>query len=415
MQIITERFSETCKLNFYLKPSQIGTLPSITGEDEQVTRRQAEEDVLLYGSTQQSNTIHGLDDVPSTIDSTVQLGTVQLDDATSETKEATKTGKGKTEKTDIASSSNWQDQDSPLITWLDQSSLSCVAPGSIHPFDQSEATAAKLLEQEAKEIEIFRNVHLTSSSEPTGSAKPVTHAEKPSSLELPVQIYYRNILDRYPLLPNYLIQRLAEANSVRAARLSHQRTDVSKLRTTASKSDTSTYSNPQAVRRKSNKKPQDRAPPIFSYAIPSGNRKASKKPKYQQYLPEYSYAKPHRSTKYQRQRHSRPEVPKNSYKTSFWSGGGPVSPTKSVKSHSSSMNSSLHGSSNFNLQKDYQYAYYANTKSNSGSSFYSSPGLPPPPVKPRARRQLKNKAKKLTFDCDICGRNVKVERRRQWQ
>ena len=96
----------------------------------------------------------------------------------------------------------------------------------------------------------------------------------------------------------------------------------------------------------------------------------------------------------------------------YWSGGSPRYRTKSVGSRSSSRNSSLHGSPKFCYQKQYQNIDYFASKP---KYHYSSPSLPPPPVKLRKAQPSKRKAKQLSFDCDICGEKVKVDRRRQWQ
>ena len=85
----------------------------------------------------------------------------------------------------------------------------------------------------------------------------------------------------------------------------------------------------------------------------------------------------------------------------FWNGGPPSrrpSSVASMHSRSSSMNSSLRGSGEFDLreQKD----------GFSLPKVEDSWGLPPPPV------DLGNTK---SFDCDICGRVVQVKRRSEWQ
>ena len=94
-----------------------------------------------------------------------------------------------------------------------------------------------------------------------------------------------------------------------------------------------------------------------------------------------------------------------------WIGQDPYHRTESVDTRSSSMNSSLHGSSNFCYQKEYQNDYIASEQIH----YHSSPGLLPPPVKLCKSQSSKRKAEKLSFDCEICGENIKVDRRREWQ
>lgn len=85
----------------------------------------------------------------------------------------------------------------------------------------------------------------------------------------------------------------------------------------------------------------------------------------------------------------------------FWNGGPPSrrpSSIASMHSRSSSMNSPLRGSPRLDpCEQDDNVPQFPP----------SSPrGLPPPPVDLKMQR---------TFDCDICGELVQVERRRQWQ
>ena len=77
----------------------------------------------------------------------------------------------------------------------------------------------------------------------------------------------------------------------------------------------------------------------------------------------------------------------------------------SMDSLSSSMNSSLHGTATFHPEE--QEPAFRDSNSRSSVDFSDSPrGLPPPPVET---------GKKLSFECDICGNTIRVDRRLEWQ
>ena len=89
----------------------------------------------------------------------------------------------------------------------------------------------------------------------------------------------------------------------------------------------------------------------------------------------------------------------------FWTSRSTRSRRDSVDSLSSSMNSSLHGKATFDPQE--QEPAFRDSHSRSSVDFGdSSRGLPPPPVEI---------GKKHSFECDICGNTIRVERRLEWQ
>ena len=77
-----------------------------------------------------------------------------------------------------------------------------------------------LVAQEVEEMKVFHNVRLATASSPE---EKKTAADGFEGLELATQIYYRNIRDRYPVLPTYLARRLAQANHVRSERFRSER------------------------------------------------------------------------------------------------------------------------------------------------------------------------------------------------
>ena len=102
-----------------------------------------------------------------------------------------------------------------LFSWLDQcvpNSPQVSAVEMIRQEEESETLVAKQLE--VKEMEFFRSVHLSTGNS-DNSALSYHAGDKPTE----AQLYLRNILDRYPLMPLYLANRLAIANKGRAERL----------------------------------------------------------------------------------------------------------------------------------------------------------------------------------------------------
>ena len=89
----------------------------------------------------------------------------------------------------------------------------------------------------------------------------------------------------------------------------------------------------------------------------------------------------------------------------FWTSRIARPRRDSVDSLSSSMNSSLHGKATFDPEE--QEPAFRDSNSRSSVDFGDSPrGLPPPPVEI---------GKKHSFECDICGNTIRVDRRLEWQ
>ena len=89
----------------------------------------------------------------------------------------------------------------------------------------------------------------------------------------------------------------------------------------------------------------------------------------------------------------------------FWTSRSTRPRRDSMDSLSSSMNSSLHGKATFDPEE--QEPAFRDSNSRSSVDFGDSPrGLPPPPVEI---------GKKHSFECDICGNTVRVDRRLEWQ
>lgn len=111
---------------------------------------------------------------------------------------------------------DWNGGASPLDAWLNQSAIpSSTIPESHPPNDDDQNSISR----EVEEIDVFRSVHIAMAPVP-GNEQAVDEFE---ALELGAQIYYRNIRDRYVLLPKWLAHRLAQANHQRSERLRYER------------------------------------------------------------------------------------------------------------------------------------------------------------------------------------------------
>lgn len=417
--------STKCNLKFYPTLNDLDHSASRLKDEDEVARRQKEEDLRLYGSRIEPVDAREVDDDAQLADSPTEDITTDFETGFNEAEKAHKHTESKSND-DEASIIDGNGEVNPLSAWLTQSALPSVVPMPSHPLDQGASTEVDLIKQERKEIETFRYVHVASGAEvdgPVTDVTDITKVEDMLDLELPSQIYYRNIVDRYPLLPIYLARRLAEANSSRAERLSSQRVEAmakAKNKTVSAVSDKAprttkrpgggpiyaspVYANPVYA------KPVYASPgyasPVYdSYPVAQAKmEKAIREPK--------TTMRNHIARTGKQRANSYASLSKSQPQYDYWSGGSPRYRTKSAGSRSSSRNSSLHGSPKFCYQKQYQNVDYFASKP---KYHYSSPSLPPPPVKLSKGSRSKRKAKKLSFDCDICGENVQVNRRREWQ
>lgn len=118
---------------------------------------------------------------------------------------------------------DYEPSPSPLFTWLEQteSPSGSLVLGTEHP---PNANSDHIRELEVKELEVFRNVHVSASAKQTEAPNTVLELYNVEVLDHGSRIYFRNILDKFPNLPLYLARRLAEANRKRAERIRASRT-----------------------------------------------------------------------------------------------------------------------------------------------------------------------------------------------
>ena len=240
--------SPNCDLNYYTSSTDFEDAfqrATILEEDDEVAQRQAEEDLLLHGSRPKPQD-------PEEVDaSMVDLMEVESPARTrkrnasdmqaseilrpSKARKANNPQSRSTTDTSVGgkraspnSNNNittidWNSGKSPLDAWLNQSAL----PSEILPLtngaEEKEIEEREATAREMKEIEFFRNIHISTSSDRFRQHKNLVDHDSINDLEFGARIYYRNIVDRYPLIPAYLARRLAEANLHRAERLRCQR------------------------------------------------------------------------------------------------------------------------------------------------------------------------------------------------
>lgn len=368
---------------------------------------------------------------------------------------------------------DWDARESPMLTWLDQIAIPAGAskptPMDNPHQDPHTSNSEELLDQEKKDIEFFNNVHIATTSEPAMAPGLSSAADNWSDLELPVQIYYRNIKDRYPSLPHFLTRRLAIANFNRATRLEQQRITkgISGLNTTS----TGELASPAQLRNQNpwsswgeiskqgsrSKDPKDtqprwihdevspnlspqsdfptyvslpsdtttdvssldevQKPPRRFPLIPEKKRQLheipplaniQKPPNFQKLLNIQNLINTPKIREIPRQ-HRQPGLLSHQ---NFWIAGRSSRRPSSVRSDSSSKNSSLRGLDE--MDSSYQYPNFVKTHEEGTFPAASSPnrGLFPAPVQWDPVDRVR---KRFVFHCEICGELVYVDRRRDWQ
>ena len=471
----------------------------IISEDD-VGRQQIEEDLRLYGSRPEPPDTVEVDESTQLANLPPKRSASEFEAAVSRPAKIRKKGNSKEFNYQALTAMDWNSGASPLDAWLNQSAV----PSMTVALDQQRPTklGGDLLAQEIEEIKVFRNVHMAIAPSPEQNDPPLDRVE---GLDLSAQIYYRNILDRYPDIPVYLARRLAQANYDRAERLRNEkerlRKETEKLETEMERGQriqkeqgkaekiekmgrqikivqeiidefkedgfvmldlnhigqrgfTSWAETPASLefwqRRnlpsrylkiedmeqelraleadveyyRQGKDFSDFAPSITEAAqepsstplssfnmsiVPSPSnlsRPHSRenisptRPSSEQEDVNHSSWFPSRSQRSPIQQRPTPVSPPCS-PAEFWTGGRQSSRPASVHSRSSSMNSSLHGRPAFDPEE--QNPTFATS---TVRKLQISPILPPPPVE---------LGKVTTFNCDICGHSIHVNRRRQWQ
>ena len=344
------RYSATCHLNFFPNPNETDDVfERVIVSEDSVARRQIEEDLQLYGSRPEP---------PDTVDvdESTQLANLPPKRNASEFKAvvdhlALKNEKDQSKEFNYETLTvmDWNSGASPLDAWLNQSAIPSTTPASNH--QEILTSESDLLAQEAEELKVFRNVHMAIAPDPENNDPPHEPVE---GLDFGAQIYYRNIMDRFPVLPKYLARRLAQANCVRAERLRHERERLQKKQEWLQK-ELEKLQKEHAVSATT-------PPPLVENWTPP------------------------------------PPV-------DFWTRGSQSLRAASVHSRSSSMNSSLHGRPVFDPEEQ-DLAFASKLPALKTGNTGPSRALPPAPVE----------LDRVTlFNCGICGKKKEAKRRLGWQ
>lgn len=292
--------------------------------------------------------------------------------------------------------------ESPLLAWLNQIITPAAAPKPTSSDDLHQEPAIskseELLNQEKKDLEFFKNVHIATTSEP---AMAPGLPDNWSDLELPAQIYYRNIKDRYPSLPSFLTRRLAIANFHRAIRLERQR-----ITKGINELDTTLIGDLGSPAQLSAQNPWSSSVQVLKWLSRSKDAQFTFQPKW------IHDEVPPRLSPQSDVLHEYQWSPASSSRENYWTAGLSSRRPSSLRSDSSSKNSSLRGLDVMDSSYQCQKLVESPKESRFSPSNKPNHSLFPAPVE---WNSVKYGRETFKFSCDICGELVCVERRRDWQ
>ena len=307
-------------------------------------------------------------------------------------------------------SMDWNSGMTHLDAWLNSSAMPSVTPPEV---SRPTIPNAILVRQEQEELKLFRKVHIRA-FKPSDGATDVEWAlsnfdEKLLRLGPKGSIYARNITERYPDLPQFLVFRLAKASCVRAAKLSLLR---ERLAGADRRRHFAIPSKKTAVKLKAAKAPRmgkrkekdqgnldlDTVFEIAYAKLLKLAKEATDGGRSRKRRRRTGDRKGLRSVGFRRKRGIRDREDES---CSFWSGRGSVGCSASP---SSVRNNSLYGS-------DIDYA------SDQDPSFVSCGGSPASLSSSKSSFLSPLVDLDLTdsFNCDICGQPLECYGRREWQ
>ena len=351
---------------------------------------------------------------------------------------------------------DWNSGTSPLDAWLNQSAVPSTNPILGH--DGSLDLESDLLALETEELNVFRNVHIARAPSPERNDPSLEAVE---GLDFSAQIYYRNIMDRFPAIPKYLARRLAQANFDRAERLRRQKERLQKEHEVEEKTRHTVMRQRELEERKN--KERRRAENIekltrqiqilqemineykmdgfvmlsLNHMSEEGFTSRAENPAFldfwqrrnlpSRYLKIEDMEQEVRALEAEFQYHHREKASPNaddhlwgSFQSqqaplnrlspapppiAFWTGSQHSRPA-SVHSRSSSMNSSLRVSNPAFDPEEQDPTFASKLPQSTCGRKQSSPALPPAPVE---------LGKVTTVNCDICGHTLEIKRRLEWQ
>ena len=217
--------SDACFLKFFSNGNGLESyiVDDVNTSEDEVARRQAEEDLRLYGNRPQPAETIDDNECYESVDQTKTQPKQDISEAELADQRPLMMqtiSEGETHTTKLVTAMDWNSGASPLDSWLNQSAIPSLLPEPVE--EPPQVSMKDLIERETEEIKVFRNVHV--SIAPAIETR-ATHGDNEDfiNLSLGAQVYYRNIMDRYPRIPTYLARRLAEGNLERAQRLEARR------------------------------------------------------------------------------------------------------------------------------------------------------------------------------------------------
>jgi hypothetical protein len=349
--------------------------------DDEVGQRQAEEDLQIFGSRPIPGDADELEEMSSRDTPKTDFKCGDLDSG------AVKDllpGKLRHEETVYAASHgtpdvtamDWNSGATPIESWLNQSAVPCA--GMSTSLEEEQAPQhQETAKREKEELPFFRRIHIANPFAPRIARPELMNLDWQDKLEFGAHIYYRNIIDKFPVIPQYLACRLAKANMNRAQRLQYLKI-LAELLAVVKAGRAPMAARPVLTNDDSESKDSDvlrNSNPIDSptriEAIEASN-----------------------------------QLPFSDNPSAFWIGRSSKVRPASIRSRHSSMNSTLRGDSQFDPSEQNPVFTSSHRGSDTSGRIETLPSLPPPPAK---------LGELDSFECDICGQTVKVHRRFQWQ
>ncbi|KAK6537414.1 hypothetical protein TWF694_011601 [Orbilia ellipsospora] len=295
----------------------------------------------------------------------------------------------------------------PLDTWLVSSSA---------PLESLQTPETIKAEAEIDELELFRHVHIDRSYEESiRSMEPENHRDW-DDIQFNAQIFYRNLRDRFPQIPQYLQRRLAVANEERFKRLRRPKADDSRPRTSyqglgrRSKSSDSEGKDGRCdpVPLESNTQATGVHKSYFdlvSRILLAPNR-AETDSDLKAVFSSEADSDSEADSEVETDAHT--DAEENDNEVSFWSQKRRKPGPFSSASGSSRRHDSLRGSDSYTFGSKGSINPRSESLSESSSQDFGDPllSLPPPPIELGTQK---------SFQCDICGQEVEILGRREWK
>ena len=122
---------------------------------------------------------------------------------------------------------DWHSGPTPIESWLNQSAIR-MDSGILHEVGDEKLQEKEILDQEQRDIEILRKVHL--SAEPATPDTGLLEGDGYEGLDEVAKPFLRKILDKFPLIQPFLARRLAESSLSRDTRLRKSRDEAERKR-----------------------------------------------------------------------------------------------------------------------------------------------------------------------------------------